>query len=136
FHNQGFRNGDAVTYLAPAPVSFHSTDVHDSITPFFGGSTINLTSTGDLQIGDPVIYETNDTTGTPIGGLVNGHTYEVVGIQGTAIQLADPSVSGLPISLSPDTSARAASATEELRKLPIRGLQNGVTYYVTNATGS
>ena len=65
---EGFRNGEAVTYLAPAPVSFRSTDVVNDFSFFFQASYIDLPSIGDLHAGDRVVYETNDIAGSPVGG--------------------------------------------------------------------
>jgi hypothetical protein len=132
--NPGFQNGDAVTYLAPTPATFRSTDVVNSNFLFQPTSFINLASAAGFAPGDLVVYETNDTKTSPIGGLVNGQVYEVYSVFGSAVQLADPST-GLPILLDPDLSSEGRSATEELRQLPIGGLQDGHTYYVTNATG-
>jgi hypothetical protein len=134
FNDQNFRTGDAVTYLAPTPVTFRTTDVVRDFNIFFGTeSYINLPSIGDLHEGDLVVYETNDTVGSPIGGLVNGNLYRVHFRLGGGVQLIDPGT-GLPVDLMPDTSPLVRGTTEELRKVPITGLQDGHTYYVTNAT--
>jgi hypothetical protein len=136
FNDQNFRTGDAVTYLAPAPVTFRTTDVVREFNIFLGTeSFINLPSIGDLHEGDLVAYETNDTNGSPIGGLVNGNLYRVHFLLGGGVQLIDPGT-GFPVDLMPDKSPLVRGATEELRKVSITGLQDGHTYYVTNATAA
>src|SRR5262249_45410996 len=119
----------------PAPVSFRSTDVlrdTNILGGHFGEYYLNLPGNGGLHEGDLVVYETNATRSSPINNLFNGKVYVVHLRFLGGVQLIDPD-GGLAIG-APDTDA-GRSATEELRRLPIGGLQDGHTYYVTNATG-
>src|SRR5205823_304504 len=117
FNGQHFRDGDAVTYLAPAPASFRSTDVLQDTNVFgglFGEYYLNLPGNGGLHDGDLVVYETNDTRGTPIAGLVNGQTYVAHLRFGGGVLLTD--LGGHLALGAPDTSVQGRSATEELRR--------------------
>lgn len=146
--DHGYVDGDAVTYYAPAATEFNSAlvdvqfDASGSATATdndyicLGKDTNgdNIMDTGHNYVtGDQVVYETD---GAAIGGLVKGQTYYVIVIDAYNIQLASSYANATAshpthIALTPDTSS---TATNSLVQPSIGGLEDGVTYYVVNAT--
>ena len=143
-----FTNGEAVTYKAPAPIAFNTGAVNVSInsdgslSAASGANNILVGSNTGLQTGDAVVYHTNDTSGSPIGGLTNGTTYYVITTSDSRlIQLAASYADATAktptaITLTPDQSATGESYQEEFTQAPIGGLTDGVTYYVANKTST
>ena len=77
----GFKDGDAVTYNAPAPVEAAGEQVTDNneidLTIDANGTKISDPTPDNFQNGDPVVY-TVASDGSPIGGLTPGQTYYVI----------------------------------------------------------
>jgi hypothetical protein len=76
-HLSGFKDGDAVTYNAPAPVEASGLQVTPkneiNLAIDANGNKISDPIPDNFQNGDPVVY-TVAPGGTPIGGLVPGQT--------------------------------------------------------------
>jgi hypothetical protein len=140
-----FNDGDAVTYLAPAPLIFHSTSFDATVNgDAEDGTRLFVGDTSALVHGQEVVYETNAAPGViPFSGLVPGGHYFLRVVNATEIQLATSLVRlnhldvfgkhDQLVQLGADTSTKSAvNATEALRPLGIGGLSSGVTYYVAN----
>jgi hypothetical protein len=167
-----FTNGEAITYQAQAPVLFSTTRVDVAyqtlagiIIPFGDGQALHDDSTknniflgqdtnGDgipdvghnFQTGDEVIYHTDNSTLSLIGGLMNDTPYWVIRIDKWSIQLAhSPSdaihtdLMGHPdkfITLMPnkttssDPTMDATLVQQFLHVNPLGALQDGETYFV------
>ncbi|HYU83298.1 MAG TPA: hypothetical protein VEK80_00720, partial [Kribbellaceae bacterium] len=89
----------------------------------------------DIQTGQALRY---DTTGTPIGGLVPGHTYFAIRVDARRIRLSE-TVNGPAIALNPDKSPAARSVVHTLqrdRDRPLPNLVDGRVYFAVNSTGT
>ena len=131
----GFANGQAVTYRAPMAKGFTSGQVERQ-----GKPTDSIVINGHgLSTGQRVTYQTD---GTPITGLTSGQDYYVIRLDADTIRLATTAQNAsanppVPVALEP--KAIAASVQHSLRlpgEVPIPGLADGRTYYVTNVAGS
>lgn len=136
FNDLSFQNDEAVSYFAPAPILFHSTDVnvtYDSSTdppqldPAPGANDI-FVGQHDFQNGDIVVYESD---GDPINGLTVGMSYAVIVRDAYTIQLAHLETPTQAIAI--DATGASTSVAHLLVRNAIGGLEHGVTYYVVNA---
>ncbi|UZJ27066.1 hypothetical protein RHODO2019_19090 (plasmid) [Rhodococcus antarcticus] len=163
-----FTNGQRVTYTAPTPLAFNQAAV--DVTPSCPDSShcyLPDTSQNDIVAGQVTGQDSNHlpiqtpsglhtgqrvqylTTGSPVGGLVNGGYYYAIVVNQYVIQLAateydttahtyscgsntctDPVK---PIAISAPTTDTGVS---QIIPAPIGGLTDGYTYTVANPTSS
>jgi hypothetical protein len=147
----GFINGDAVTYHAPAPAAFSSEGVNIDVDNNGRISNPNDTSANDIYLGsndgnnnitkhkfvtgERVTYRAEPGK-TAVGGLTDGGTYWVIKSGDYTAQLAASyadAFAGKAITLKPDKSAAGEAVRHFLVPAPIGGLSDGLTYYVRNA---
>ena len=130
FNDQGFTEGEAVTYEAPAPLVFTTGGLQN-------GNQIQVASTSGFHTGNKIIYQTNAPAGTvPIAELVNGGAYFVIVVNSTTLEL-DPSqtdaLGAKTMVLTLTANPNGGQYTELLQQPAIGGLVSGQTYYVKNA---
>jgi hypothetical protein len=108
----GFTTGQAVVYKAPV------------ITTPVSGSSVGSTTT-------PVGGSAVGSTTTPVGGLIDGATYYVIKVDDNDFELAATAAD------AQNNIAINLTATTGLQSLQVTAaLQEGVDYYVTNATST
>ncbi|HUI48361.1 MAG TPA: hypothetical protein VL119_06675, partial [Acidimicrobiia bacterium] len=142
-NNNGFTNGQAVTYRAPSAATFGASSVDvvggtgsDALTDANNDNIYLGSGHGGLANGDTVIFTASDPS-KPVNGLTSGQRYVVIfdSSKPNEIQLAQVGSPTTPISIS--RAGTNNSETFELRKISdqaIGGLTDGVTYYVINHT--
>ena len=131
--NNGFADGQAVTYHTAAPQQF-SSSVVDVILDSNGKPSDSPTANNiyidnnAFIVGDKLAYTV--TGGPAIGGLVSGNTYTVKSVNGNLITLTDPTDSSKTLALSADKSDAGKQAKHTFTQVGMGGLVDGTTYYV------
>ena len=158
--NNGFTNGEAVTYHAPAASSFDLSQVDDAS----GSNTIDVGANSGLTAGNQVIYTTPSQTFTsanvagnmisipghgfttgeslvyePTGSapleFANGQavpagTYYVIRVDANTLELAATLADATAAVPHPLALATQSAASGTLTAAPLPGLTSGTTYYV------
>jgi hypothetical protein len=133
-HLSGFKNGEAVTYNAPAAVEAAGSQVTNKneidLSIDASGNKISKPVPDNFSNGDAVIY-TVAPGGHQIGGLTPGSTYFVItdGSEKFKVSLNKNPLKAITLDGS---VADGAQIFTEADWQPIGGLNSGQTYYVVN----